>query len=70
VALLPACSRNKAPNSLFDAAGYHVRGPKVYYLSSFPGKASEMAGADAASFKAFDTTYQKTNPTLTSTAAR
>jgi DKNYY family protein len=59
VALLPACSRNNAPNSLFDAAGYHVRGDKVYYLSAFPGKASEIAGADAASFKAFDTTYAK-----------
>src|SRR5258705_2750636 len=59
VVLLPACSRNKAPNSLFDAAGYHVRGDKVYYLAAFPGKASEIAGADATSFKAFDTTYAK-----------
>src|SRR5258705_3500196 len=59
VAVLPACSRYKAPNSLFDAAGYHARGDKVYYLSAFPGKASEIAGADAASFKAFDTTYAK-----------
>ena len=59
VALLPACSRNKAPDSLFDAAGYHARGDKVYYLSAFPGKASEIAGADATSFKAFDTTYAK-----------
>ncbi|MDT5246085.1 MAG: hypothetical protein QOD36_3461, partial [Mycobacterium sp.] len=58
VALLPACGRNKAPNSLFEAAGYHVRGDKVYYLSAFPGKAFEIA-ADAASFKAFDTTYAK-----------
>src|SRR5258705_6885834 len=59
VALLPACSRDKPPNSLFDAAGYHVRGDKVYYLAAFPGKASEIAGADAVSFKAFDTTYAK-----------
>ena len=59
VALVPACSRNEAPNSLFDAAGYHLRGDKVYYLSAFPGKANEIAGADAASFKAFDTTYAK-----------
>jgi hypothetical protein len=59
VALLPACSRNKPPNSLFDSAGYHVRGDKVYYLAAFPGKASEIVGADAASFKAFDTTYAK-----------
>jgi hypothetical protein len=34
-------------------------GDKVYYLSAFPGKASEIAGADATSFKAFDTTYAK-----------
>jgi hypothetical protein len=61
VALSPACSSTstKPPNSLFDAAGYHVRGGKVYYLSAFPGKASEIAGADAASFKEFDTTYAK-----------
>ena len=59
VALLPACSRDKPPNSLFDGAGYHVRGDKVFYLAAFPGKASEIAGADAASFKAFDTTYAK-----------
>ena len=59
MALSPACSRNKAPNSLFDAAGYHLRGDKVYYLSAFPGRANEIAGADAASFKAFDTTYAK-----------
>jgi hypothetical protein len=58
VALLPACGRNRAPNSLFEAAGYHVRGDKVYYLSAFPGKAFEIA-ADAASFKVFDTTYAK-----------
>ena len=59
VALIPACSRNKPPNSLFDGAGYHVRGDKVYYLTALPGKASEIAGADAASFKSFDTTYAK-----------
>jgi hypothetical protein len=59
VTLLPACSRNTPPNSLFDAAGYHVQGDKVYYLAAFPGKASEIAGADPASFKAFDTTYAK-----------
>lgn len=59
VALVPACSRNKPPNSLFDAAGYHVRDAKVYYLNAFPGKAFEIAGADAASFQAFDTTYAR-----------
>src|SRR5258708_4672412 len=61
VVLSPACSRNKAPNSLFDAAGYHVRGDKVYYLSVFPGRASEIAGADATSFKAFDNAKDKSN---------
>jgi len=45
VALAPACSRNKPPNSLFGGAGYHVRGDKVYYLNAFPGKAFEIAGA-------------------------
>ncbi|HKP42920.1 DKNYY domain-containing protein [Mycobacterium sp.] len=59
VALLPACSRNKPPNSLFDAAGYHVRGEKVYYLNAFPGNAFEINGADAASFHAFDATYAR-----------
>jgi hypothetical protein len=59
LALLPACSRNKPPNSLFDGAGYHVRGDKVYYLTALPGKASEIVGADPTSFKAFDTTYAK-----------
>jgi hypothetical protein len=59
VALAPACSRNKAPNSMFDSAGYHVHGDKVYYLAAFPGAATEIAGADALSFKAFDATYAK-----------
>jgi hypothetical protein len=59
VALVPACSRDKPPNSLFDAAGYHVRGDKVFYLAAFPGTASEIAGANPASFRAFDTTYAK-----------
>ena len=59
VALVPACSRNKEPNSLFDSAGYHVRGDKVYYQAAFPGNATEIAGADAVSFTAFDSTYAK-----------
>src|SRR4051812_33939319 len=59
VALSPACSRNKSPNSLFDGAGYHVRGDKVYYLAAFPGTAAEIVGADPTSFKAFDSTYAK-----------
>jgi hypothetical protein len=57
--LLPACSRDRAPNSLFDAAGYHVRGQTVYYLKAFPGNAFEIDGADAGSFHAFDATYAR-----------
>ncbi|MGX9788270.1 DKNYY domain-containing protein [Mycobacterium sp. MMS18-G62] len=64
VALIPACSRNKPPNSLFDAAGYHVRGDKVYYLNAFPGQAFEIQGADAASFHAFDETYARDKSTV------
>jgi len=59
LALLPACSRNRTPNSLIDAAGYHVAGDTVYYLKAFPGKAFEIAGADAASFEVFDQTYAR-----------
>jgi hypothetical protein len=36
-ALLPDCSRDKPPNPLFDAAGYHVRGDKVYCGVANPG---------------------------------
>jgi hypothetical protein len=64
VALVPACSRNKAPNSWFDSPGYHVRQDKVYYLAGFPGKASEIAGADAASFETFDGTYARDKSTV------
>ena len=59
VAVFPACSRDKPPNSLFDAAGYHVRDNKVYYLAAFPGQAFEIPGADPLSFKPFDTIYAK-----------
>lgn len=59
VALLPACSKNEPPNSLFDSAGYHVRGDKVYYLAGFPGTAVEVGGADISSFEAVDTTYAR-----------
>ncbi|MDT5009667.1 MAG: hypothetical protein QOH57_1284 [Mycobacterium sp.] len=55
---LTACG-TRAPNSLFDAAGYHVSGGTVYYLNAFPGEAFEIGGADAASFQAFDTTYAR-----------
>jgi hypothetical protein len=59
VALLPACSRNKPPNSLFDGAGYHVRGDKVYYLTGFPARPTQIEEADTATFEAFDTTYAR-----------
>jgi hypothetical protein len=59
LALSSACGRNSAPNSLFDAAGYHVKGDTVYYLNAFPGKAFEIAGVDASSFEAFDATYAR-----------
>jgi hypothetical protein len=57
--LLPACSRNRTPNSLFDAAGYHVTDDTVYYLNAFPGKAFQIDGADVASFHVFDETYAR-----------
>ena len=57
VAILLACSRNGPPSSLFEAAGYHVRDGKVYYLNAFPGKAFEINRADAATFEALDPTY-------------
>jgi hypothetical protein len=59
VALVPACSRNKPPHSLFEAAGYHIRGDKVYYLDAFPGQARELEDADAASFEAVTSTYAR-----------
>lgn len=59
VGLLPACSRDATPDSLFDVAGYHVRGDTVFYLNAFPGKAFEIAGADPSSFEVFDQTYAR-----------
>jgi hypothetical protein len=59
VALLPACSKNSAPSSLFDGVGYHVRGDKVYWMGGFPDKPHEVVGVDAASFQAFDSTYAR-----------
>jgi DKNYY family len=59
VTIFAGCSGNKPPNSLFDSAGYYVRGDTVYYLHSFPGKAFEVEGADSASFHAFDTLYAR-----------
>jgi hypothetical protein len=59
LALLPACSRDRTPNSLFDTAGYHVKGDTVYYLNAFPGKAFQIDGADAGSFEVFDQTFAR-----------
>jgi hypothetical protein len=56
---LPACSRNRTPNSLIDTAGYHVTDDTVYYLKAFPGKAFDISGADVASFQVFDQTYAR-----------
>jgi hypothetical protein len=64
LALLPACSWNGPPNSLFEAAGYHVKGDKVYYLNAFPGKAFQIDGVDVASFTVFDETYAKDASTV------
>ncbi|MGZ5377934.1 MAG: DKNYY domain-containing protein [Mycobacterium sp.] len=64
VAILPACTEDAPPSSLFNAGGYHVRGEKVYYLHSFPGDAFEIDGADAASFLAFDQTYARDESTV------
>jgi hypothetical protein len=64
VAMLPACGRDDAPDSFFDAAGYHVRADRVYYLQAFPGKPSEIDGADAASFHALDRTFAKDRSTV------
>lgn len=50
--MLSACSGR--PSSLFDEAGYHVRGDRVYYLSDFPGSAFQIPGADSASFHSYD----------------
>jgi DKNYY family len=64
IAMLLACSRNSPPNSLLDSAGYHVKDGKVYYLNAFPGKAFEMTDADAASFKALNSTYGRDKSTV------
>ena len=64
VAILPACTEDAPPSSLFNAGGYHVRGEKVYYLHAFPGDAFEIDGADPASFLAFDQTYARDKSTV------
>ncbi|OBA91969.1 hypothetical protein A5662_21575 [Mycobacteriaceae bacterium 1482268.1] len=63
-AILVACTRNGPPNSLFESAGYHIRGGTVYYLNAFPGKAFEIDGADAATFTALDNTYGRDRSTV------
>lgn len=59
LALVAGCSRSEEPDSLFDDAGYHVRGNTAYYLNPFPGKAFAIDGADAATFEALDRTYAR-----------
>src|SRR6478752_2814332 len=57
-AVLSGCGPGE-PNSLFDAAGYHVRDGQVYYLNAFPGKAFAIDGADAGSFEVLDGSYAR-----------
>ena len=64
LALLPACSRSNPPNSLFEAAGYHVKDDRVYYLNAFPGKAFQIEGADVPSFRVLDDTYAADKTTV------
>lgn len=64
VAVLGSCTRDKPPNSLFEAAGYHVRGETVYYLAAFPGEAFEIVGAEPDSFEALDATYARDRSTV------
>jgi hypothetical protein len=64
VASVAACSRDGAPSSLFNAAGYHVRGDTVYYLNAFPGSAFQVEAADAVSFDALDGTYARDKSTV------
>ncbi|MCV7321044.1 DKNYY domain-containing protein [Mycolicibacterium confluentis] len=57
VAVLAVGCTDREPDSLFDAAGYHVRGDTVFHLKAFPGSAVTVEGADAATFEALDRTY-------------
>lgn len=59
VALAGGCGTIDEPDSLVDAAGYHVRDNAVFYLNPFPGKAFRIDGADAASFEIYDRTYAR-----------
>lgn len=64
VALLGSCARDKPPNSLFESAGYHIRGDTVYYLAAFPGEAFEISAAEPDSFEALDATYARDRSTV------
>ena len=57
-AVLSGCGHGE-PNSLFDAAGYHVRDGAVYYLNAFPGKAFVVDGAEADSFEVLDASFAR-----------
>ncbi|MGU3499929.1 hypothetical protein [Mycobacterium sp. C31M] len=57
-AVLAGCGTG-GPNSLFGAAGYHVRDGSVYCLNAFPGKAFEITDADATSFEVLDRSYAR-----------
>lgn len=56
LAVLVGCG-GSAPSSVFNEAGYYVRGETVYYLKAFPGDAFEIEQADAATFEVLDETY-------------
>lgn len=58
-ALVVGCARDDAPSSMFDDAGYHVRGGAVYFLNPFPGKAFRIVSADPATFEPIDRTYAR-----------
>lgn len=39
-----------------ESAGYYIRNGTAHYLNAYPGKAFEIGDADAATFKALDST--------------
>jgi hypothetical protein len=57
--LCAGCARDQSPDSMFDDAGYHVRGSSVYFLNPFPGNAFSIDGADPGSFEALDRMYAR-----------
>jgi hypothetical protein len=58
-ALVVGCAHDDAPSSMFDDAGYHVRGCAVTFLNPFPGKAFRIVSADPATFEPIDRTYAR-----------